>query len=422
MSNRNIRIILILAIFGTIGILYTQYTWVKKAHDLSARNFDQKVKYVLYNVGENLLRSTQKDYKSDLDMVEKITDEYYIVKVNDKIDVKTLKQLLIRDLEGADLKTTFEFGVYDCETDQMQHGQKINMLDTATFTSNAKNFPKRAQDNYYFGVNFPERDAILDGDLTYIKLATLAVLALIGLFGYIVYVVFRQKRYQEIQKDFVNNMTHEFKTPLSTIQIASEVLKNPNIVNNPQRLLNYATIVGNETEHLTSQVERVLQMAHTDKGEFKLKYSSFDFNDVYDELLQKYRGVVRSRGGDLSFTSSLKDLPIKADLLHIKNTMSNLIDNAIKYSTDGVDIKVETIDKGENYEITVQDNGIGIAPEHLKEIFSKFFRVPTGNVHNVKGFGLGLSYVKLIMKKHKGDVYCSSELGKGTKFTLTIPK
>ncbi len=422
MSNRNITIIFILAILSTISMIITQYVWVKKAHELGEKNFDQKVKYVLFSVGENLLRSSYKDYKSDMDMVERITPEYYIVKVNDKINYKSLKQLLVRDLQKADLNTVFEFGIYDCETEEMQKGERVNMSDTSDKKFAAKMFPKQKQENYYFGVNFPERDKILSGQLTYIKAGTIAVIGLLSLLAYIVFMVFKQKRLQEIQKDFVNNMTHEFKTPLSTIQIASEVLKNPNIVNNPQRLLNYATIVGNETSHLTSQVERVLQMAQTDKGAVILKYSDFNLQDVYDEMIAKYRTLVRSRGGDLIFNSPTNNLPIRADLLHFKNTVSNLIDNAIKYTPTNPNIIVETKVLEKNYEISVSDNGIGIAEEHRENVFSKFFRVPTGNVHDVKGFGLGLSYVKLIMKRHKGDVYCNSEIGNGTKFTLLIPK
>jgi two-component system, OmpR family, phosphate regulon sensor histidine kinase PhoR len=422
MSNRNIRIIFILAILSTISIIFTQYLAVKKASELSEKNFDQKVKFVLYAVGENLLRSSYKDYKSDMDMVERITPDYYIVKVNDKINYKSLKQLLIRDLQKSDLKTVFEFGIYDCETEEMQKGERVNMLDSSDKNIAAKMFPKQKKENYYFGVNFPERDKILNAQLMYLKAGTAAVVGLLSLLAYIVFVVFKQKRLQEIQKDFVNNMTHEFKTPLSTIQIASEVLKNPKIINNPERLLNYATIVGNETLHLTGQVERVLQMAQTEKGAMLLKYSDFNLEDVYEEMINKYRGLVRSRGGDLIFSSTQENLPIKADLLHFKNTISNLIDNAIKYTEQNPKIVITTTDKGKNYEIAVEDNGIGIPKEHQENVFSKFFRVPTGNVHDVKGFGLGLSYVKLIMKRHKGDVYCSSEMGKGTKFTLVIPK
>jgi two-component system, OmpR family, phosphate regulon sensor histidine kinase PhoR len=422
MNNRTIRIVFILAVLSTISIIVTQYLWVKKAYELAEKNFDQKVRYVLYTVGENLLRSNYKDYRSDLDIVERISPEYYIVKVNDHINYKSLKQLLVRDLQKANLVTVFEFGIYDCETEEMQKGERVNMMDTSDNRLTAKMFPKQKKENYYFGVNFPQRDVILSGQLTYIKAGTLAVFGLLSLLAYIVFIVFKQKRLQEIQKDFVNNMTHEFKTPLSTIQIASEVLKNPNIVNNPQRLLNYATIVGNETSHLTSQVERVLQMAQTEKGDVILKYTDFNLEDIYEELIGRYRPLVRSRGGDLIFKTDLQTMPLSADILHFKNTLGNLIDNAIKYSNEDPEIIVETKSIDDNYSIAISDNGIGIAQEHLKNIFSKFYRVPTGNIHDVKGFGLGLSYVKLIMKRHKGDVYCNSEKNKGTTFTLIIPK
>jgi two-component system, OmpR family, phosphate regulon sensor histidine kinase PhoR len=422
MSNRTIKIIFILAVLATILMLATQYLWVKKAYSLAEQDFDRKVKYALHYVGENLMKSNYPNYEAPDNMVKKITDEYYIVKVGDKISYVSLKELLKRELKAQDLITDFEYGSYDCESEKMKYGERIVMDSTNGANTTATTFPKLKDENYYFGVNFPQREKFLNGELYYIKLSTAVLVGMLCLLAYIISVIFKQKRLQEIQKDFVNNMTHEFKTPLSTIQIASDVLKNPNIINNPQRLLNYATMIGIETGHLTGQVERVLQMASHEKGKGILNKSNFIFNDVINELLIKYRPFIKSKEGSITFATKEESIPIFADRLHIKNVVTNLFDNAIKYCDKDPNIIITLSQTSKDVKLEVQDNGIGIKKEHLKNIFDKFYRVPTGDIHNVKGFGIGLSYIKSIIKLHGGEIKCESEFAIGTKFTIFIPK
>jgi two-component system phosphate regulon sensor histidine kinase PhoR len=422
MSNRNIRVIFVLAVLASVLMMATQYLWVKKAYTLAENDFERKVKYALRDVGENLMRSNYPTYVAPADMVKKITNEYYIVKVGDKISYVSLKELLKRELKAQDLNTDFEFGAYDCESENMKYGERVNADSTKDENEKPTEFPKLKDENYYFGINFPKRESFLSGELWYLKMSTSILIGLLALMAYIVFFIFKQRRLQEIQKDFVNNMTHEFKTPLSTIHIASEVLKNPNIANNPQRLLNYATIIGNETTHLTGQVERVLQMANTEKGEVILKKSSFILNDIVNEIVTKYRPFVRSKEGDIIINAINEDIAIFADRLHLKNVVSNLVDNALKYCDKDPHIIITLAEVAKGIEICIRDNGIGIKKEHLKNIFDKFYRVPTGDIHDVKGFGLGLSYVRLITKRHGGEIKCVSEFGKGTEFTIFIPK
>jgi two-component system, OmpR family, phosphate regulon sensor histidine kinase PhoR len=423
MKNSTLRIIFIFAVIIAAIMVYTQYKWVQRAIEIGEKDFDRRVTIALKETGENLLKGSYSEYNGSKNLVEQISPDYYIVKVNDKINyVSSLQELLTRELKSQDLITTYEFGIYDCETDKMKLGKRINMLNPSDTILQPTSFPKQQKINYYFGVNFPEREKYLSSQLAYLKLGTGILFCLLGILAYIIFIIFKQKRLQEVQKDFVNNMTHEFKTPLSTIQIASEVLKNPKIVNNPERLLNYATIISNETSQLTSQVERVLQMANTEKAEVILKKSDFDLNEVLDELYAKYRAFLRSKNGDITMPIKTEPYMLHADRLHIKNLISNLIDNAIKYCEQAPIINITSSYNQKGVTLTIQDNGIGIQKEHLKNIFNKFYRVPTGNIHNVKGFGLGLSYVKLITKRHGGEVNCESEFGKGTKFSIFIPK
>jgi two-component system, OmpR family, phosphate regulon sensor histidine kinase PhoR len=423
MKNSTLRIIFIFAVIIAAIMVYTQYKWVQRAIEIGEKDFDRRVTIALKETGENLLKGSYSDYNGSKNLVEQISPDYYIVKVNDKINyVSSLKELLTRELKSQDLVTTYEFGIYDCETDKMKLGKRVNMINPNDTILQPTSFPKQQKINYYFGVNFPEREQYLSSQLSYLKLGTGILFCLLGILAYIIFIIFKQKRLQEVQKDFVNNMTHEFKTPLSTIQIASEVLKNPKIINNPDRLLNYATIISNETSQLTSQVERVLQMANTEKAEVILKKSDFDLYEVLDELYAKYRTFIRSKNGDILMPEHSAPYIMHADRLHLKNLLSNLIDNAIKYCEQAPVIKINCATNAKGVQLSIEDNGIGIQKEHLKSIFNKFYRVPTGNIHNVKGFGLGLSYVKLITKRHGGEVNCVSEFGKGTKFSIFIPK
>lgn len=429
MNNNRIKFITALSILVAIMMIITQYMWVNKAHVLADEAFDRRVKKALEDVGINLYKSNYKDFIAQRDFVKKKSNNYFIVRVDNKIDyVTSLKELLKRELSNQGIKTIFEYGIYDCESDKMKNGERIDLRGAEPITTNnPTQVPKINEEsyNYYFGVNFPERDKYVKGQLGYLYVSSILLVAFLGWLGYVVFLVFKQKRLQEIQRDFVNNMTHEFKTPLSTIAISSEVLKNPNIVNNPQRLLNYATIIGNEAAHLTTQVERVLQMASTERGTLVLKKSTFTMSELLEEIISKYRHLLRTKNGDIHINLDENNQTLFADRLHIRNLLSNLIDNAIKYS-DGerppvINLTVSNAPNNQ-LEIKVEDNGIGIAPEHVKSVFDKFFRVPTGNIHNVKGFGLGLSYVKLIAKKHGGSAFCKSILGKGTIFTIFIPK
>ncbi len=425
MTNRTLRIVFILSVFVTALMLGTQYLWIKKAYNLAEKDFERNVKYSLRNVGEYIIKTNYHDFTSHTDFVKKIKDDYYIVKVHDKIDYGSLKELLKRELSEQSLNTIIEFGIYDCESDKMKYGETVDVTGITDVSGmQPTNFPKLKEENYnyYFGVNFPKREQFLSGQLWYLKLSSTILLCLLGLLAYIVYIIFKQRRLQEIQKDFVNNMTHEFKTPLSTIQIASEVLKNPTIINNPTRLLNYATIISNETSHLTTQVERVLHMASAEKKDVMLKKIDFNLNELVEEAINKYRPVIKSKGGELTVSLPDTQIMMHADRLHIRNLLSNLFDNAIKYSDKEPIINFTLHNKHEDAEIIIKDQGVGIPEQYIKNIFDKFFRVPTGNIHDVKGFGLGLSYVKLIAKKHGGDVICKSELGKGTEFTIFIPK
>jgi two-component system phosphate regulon sensor histidine kinase PhoR len=255
-------------------------------------------------------------------------------------------------------------------------------------------------------------------------------------FGYTLFVIFKQKRLSEIQKDFINNMTHEFRTPISTIAISAEVLKDPQTANHPERLLNYATIIQNENNRLRQQVDRVLQAARLDKEDIGLKPEFLNLETIIGDAVNNFSLTVQEKAGRISIVNQITNSTIKADKIHITNVINNLIDNALKYCERKPNITIRvsqatilsskkswpSTTSGKPFvEVSISDTGIGISSENQKRIFQQFYRVPTGNIHNVKGFGIGLHYVKLIVEAHGGSVSVTSEPGVGSTFTLSLP-
>jgi two-component system phosphate regulon sensor histidine kinase PhoR len=278
--------------------------------------------------------------------------------------------------------------------------------------------PAWKNDGYYFGVQFPMVEATLISQMGIWGFSSIVLLIVIFFFVYTLFVILKQKRLSEIQKDFINNMTHEFKTPLSTIAISTSVLKDPTIVHTPERLLNYATIIENENQRLQQQVERVLQMARLETEDLGLKKEKHDGHELIKEAAAN--NLLTSKAS-ITLLLEAKQTSLKVDKLHLINVIFNLLDNAIKYNQHVPAISIRTFNADEKIFIEIKDNGIGISTEAQKKIFHRFYRVPTGNLHDIKGFGLGLSYVKLIIEGHKGRITVTSQPGNGSCFLIELP-
>lgn len=249
----------------------------------------------------------------------------------------------------------------------------------------------------------------------------LITLFVLTLFSLALYIIFKQKRLSEMKNDFVNNMTHELKTPISTISLASQMLNDKSIPDEQKNLAHISRIIQTESKQLGFQVERVLQMAIFDHGELKLKMEEINVHELIETVAQNFLLQIDKRGGKLEYLPEAEDPIIRGDTMHITNVISNLLENALKYTRKTPKISVNTINKDGNIIISVVDNGIGISKEDQKRIFDKFYRVPTGNIHNVKGFGLGLSYVKLIVEQHLGSIKIKSEADNGSRFDIHLP-
>jgi signal transduction histidine kinase len=236
-----------------------------------------------------------------------------------------------------------------------------------------------------------------------------------------IFIILRQKELSNIKNDFVNNMTHEFKTPISTISLASQMLMDPAVGKTPDTLKYISNVIRDETKRLSFQVEKVLQMAIFEKDKSMLKLNEIKINSLIKDIVGNFSLKVTSKGGII--TSNLKatyDIAL-IDEVHFTNVIFNLMDNAQKYCDKPLLLTIETWNEKDSLLISIEDNGIGISKDDLKRIFEKFYRVSTGNLHNVKGFGLGLAYVKKIIQEHRGTIKVESELNIGTKFIITIP-
>lgn len=283
-------------------------------------------------------------------------------------------------------------------------------------------FQKDIESPGYLAIYFPNRTSLVIGSVW--KTLALSVVftgIILFCFWYTIMVIFRQKKLSEMKTDFINNMTHEFKTPIATISLAADSIGSPMVVNNPDKIKRFTDIIRQENRRMNSQVERVLQMALIDKKDFQLKLDEVNLHDVIRQVADNFSLQVEKRIGVLHVLPGAERPVIEGDATHIFSIILNLLDNANKYSPDAPDITIATRNVPMGVEVAVHDKGIGISKEARKHIFDKFYRVHTGNLHDVKGFGLGLSYVKAIMTAHKGLVDVKSEPGKGSSFILTFP-
>lgn len=416
MNRNTIRLIIVLGIIAISGIIAIQAYWVKRAFDLEGQRFRQTAMVALGDVAKNI--SEVYGLAEIENPVEQLASDYYVVNLRTPLDAEVLEHYLKLVFKKYDLNTDFEYGIYDCDTDKIRYGNYVNK-DFETENVEIASLEKTDKFLNYFGVRFPQNEQFLIQKMDFWVMSSFITLIVMAFFGYAMFIILKQKRLSEVQRDFVNNMTHEFQTPISTIRVATDVLKSPKILEQPERLAKYVQIIRQENTRLKNQVESVLTTAKVGRGKLELDLQLQEFHSLIEEVLE----VVKIELGDnLQIDYSASRTSVYGDKVHIMNVIRNLVENAIKYSEPPAKIHVWTENVGTNLVLNIKDKGIGIPQEYIKKIFNKFYRVPTGNVHNVKGFGLGLNYVQQIVKAHKWDIKVESEYGKGTQFIITIPQ
>jgi len=356
--------------------------------------------------------------------VNDIFDELVSINVyNDykqKIDTLLLDSILKEELQEKGITTNYTRGVINNNIIKTPTEKQKELVDSR-FRVNL------TPDNVfiepmYLAVHFPnQQNYILSSLWLMLGGSGVLILSLIFSFYYAISTILKQKKLSEIKNDFISNMTHEFKTPISTISLACEVLNDNSMNKSPERLTNYIKMISDENKRLGILVENILQTAILDKGEFKLRLQDVNVHQVIEQSINNIRLQVENKDGKIITSLNASSPLIQADRVHVTNIIFNLIDNALKYTEQKPVIEIYTNDHINGIEISVKDNGIGISKENQKKIFDTLYRVPTGNIHNVKGFGLGLSYVKAVVEKHGGTIKVESEPGTGSIFTIILP-
>jgi two-component system phosphate regulon sensor histidine kinase PhoR len=440
MKSKSIRIIIILAVIALVGVLTNHFFWINKEIkiqdnllkieqkniQIEKSQFNNQVTLALVNVRGELLSLNIEASGLYLEPVKQINPNYFVVSFYDTLNPELLKNLLVEQFKEYNIKEVFEYGIYDCFTDSIIFDRYVDLSSSKELNNmSGTELEKWAHDGHYFGVYFPERKNTSYSTKENISksfyISSIVIVFITLIFAYAIVVILKQKRLSEVKTDFINNMTHELKTPISTIGLSSEVLLNKDIHKDPERIHRYAQIIKAENSRLESQVERVLQLAKLDKGEINLNKETINIEQLIKESVEVFRIYAEQNGGTITSSLDLENNSILADKVHITNIIHNLLDNASKYSPENPTIDVKALTLNNGISVSITDNGKGMNREQQRLIFDKFYRVPTGSVHDVKGFGLGLYYVKQIINQHGGKISVESELNKGSKFTFWLP-
>lgn len=391
----------------------TSFTFSAEAGDSVFLSVDQYQK--------TIEKATQKTEMIQVALHELLFEKRTIA---DRIDKDQIDSLLSLEFKNKGIDTEYQYGV-------VEEASGSVVLTSANYEDNKRahtEFKASLFPNDLLGegstlvVSFPnQKSFLLQKIWTSMASSAVLIMTIIFCFSYAIQTIIRQKKISDIKNDFINNMTHEFKTPISTVALACEALQDEQVAAQPSFQKRYLQIISDENKRLGLQVEKVLQMAALDKKDFKLKLEPLDVHEVIAKAIDNIALQVQKRNGRLETKLGATRTFVMADPMHLTNIINNLLDNANKYSPDEPEIVVQTYDDKKGIAIEVQDQGIGMNKESAEKIFDRFYRVPTGNVHNVKGFGLGLAYVKTMVEEHGGTIAVKSELKRGSTFQILLP-
>lgn len=353
----------------------------------------------------------------------------------ERINLEQLDAFIQQELSDRGIDTEYQYGVYSKDKKSFVIADGHYLVEDSRpkeFLPGYENlYTSRFRVNLFASegslpgllmIHFPEEASFVWSSLWMNLLGSILFTGIILFcFSYTINVIFRQKKLSEMKTDFINNMTHEFKTPIATISLAADSITSPMISGYPDKVQRFANIIKQENKRMNSQVEKVLQMALLDKKDYKMKFTQVNLHEVIERAVENITLQVEKKNGTVAAQLEAKQPIVEGDLTHLSNVINNLLDNANKYSPEQPEISVQTRNVPNGVEVIVQDKGIGMTKEARKHIFDKFYRVHTGDLHDVKGFGLGLSYVKAMMMAHKGTIDVKSELGKGSCFILFFP-
>lgn len=440
--KRVFPIIIVLISLSLIGIILIQINWFKNQLLIQQERFIDRVDKAGLDVAEDLSKHVMSggmkfgarrpgfqllpnDLSFSISRMPTISDRYTIGDIQSKL-VKAFNKEGLENLR-------FEFAITSNSDDfvvemQSEHFDKES-ADTTHFRrrvipiipESGSNFDGLLANEHLF-IIIPDFKSQVWQSLTWmIVFSVLFTVIIIAAFYITVRTMLNQKKMSEIKSDFINNMTHEFKTPLATISLAVDALKNDKVINDKAKWQYFNNIIKDENKRMNKHVETILQAALMEKQEFRLNLVPVHIHEILAQIADNYQLQLQEKNGKIELLLNAANDTVTVDEVHFTNILSNLIDNAIKYSKENLVVKLVTHRTAKHFIIQVQDNGIGMSKETVKRIFEKFYRAHTGNIHNVKGFGLGMSYVKSVIDAHKGKIRVESTLGKGSIFTIEVP-
>jgi len=417
-------LIVVLITLSVVGILLIQMSWINNAIKLKHEEFLRKVNNSLKMSAEAM--QNQFMSKQSTQIIDKASRRYFLE--NNFTTQAFTKEELQGIVEGVlrenNINQPFEFCVLNIFKNPLfaSDGFQIDDLQTAYYIGLATDNTSMNQETLYISIH--EDKNVVIRQMWWIILASIIFTSIIvSAFVVTVRTLFNQKKISEIKSDFINNMTHELKTPLATISLAIDALTNEKVIHDAEKVKIYSSMIKEENKRMNKQVEKILQAARLEKEEIKLNLQKLDSHQIISKVADNLALQIQEKNGTLTLRLGATNPFINADEVHFSNIIFNLLDNAMKYSANAPHIEVETFSHGNGMlSIKVKDNGIGMDKETQSRVFEKFYRAHTGNLHNVKGFGLGLSYVKAIVDAHEGRIKVESTPGKGSSFTITLPQ
>lgn len=423
MSRQRIRLLILTGLVSIGGTLLLQLTWLQQAVDLQEREFSDRVVTAMTGVVENI--QSMRGDSALVEPVRQASSNYFIANINDTLHPFLLEALLRESFEGASLSTDFEYAIYDCFSDSILYGGRVDhSADGST--------PRFDRDGHYFGIRFPERRGEILMSIDRWLMASVLQLLVLGTFVYAVVIVLRQKRLSEVRDDFINNMTHEFKTPIASIESGAQLLGRDEIGSDPEARRKYLDLILAENKRMRRQVEKVMEIATLDGQVQRLSSDPIDLKAWVEEGVAAFRPSVELAEGQLTLSLSTEESNkrglssvLVGDRTHLDGVLSNLLDNALQHRGEAppklhVEFGFDSA-LGGCWKVSVTDSGPGIPEGHRERIFERFHRVPAGDRHDVKGFGLGLHYVRTIVEAHRGTVTCTAAPGGGSTFTVLLP-
>lgn len=418
MKINRINIVILLGLIAIIGILVAQLLWTKQAFTIEERKFSQKAHIALLEVAKKLYQGNNQILLTD-SPVKKISNDYYIVNIENDFEPDVLEFYLKSEFKKIGIITDFEYAMYNCQSDEMVYGNYISQNDNSS-RNKTINFPKHKNLIYYFAVRFPNETNYLFDSLQFWVFLFIALIIILLVYVYSIFTILQQKKYSELQRDFINNMTHEFKTPLSSILIASNYLLQQKEISNDDKLYKYTNIIIKQSNNLNKHIEKILNLAKADNVPLELNKKSINILPIIEDVIENIQ--LKYEFSTISVISENNSYLINADEFHFTNLVYNLIDNAIKYSENKPIISIKISENKDTVKLQFIDNGIGISVKNLPFIYDKFYRIESQKSNEVNGFGLGLYYVKKICDLHHWKIIAKNNTIEGINITVLITK